>query len=208
MRFMEWSKSNFPVRFAALALVGAFVASLGVVGFPSEAEAGKGKRWVYAVKFKCTEIGTPVISVGSGVFLAVQTVVNIYNPTEESILFRKHYVIAANQDEGIDSEKTDKEPESVGPGLGHAINCFDIVDRLVSNAGITPSSYIGDEFSQTIEGWVIIEAPKEKEASKKPILSVCANYQHALFVTGSSEAGSGISLDVECYEPKKVKPRF
>ena len=205
MRFMGFSKSYLPVRFAALALVCAFVASLGVVGFPSEAEAGKGKRWVYAVKFKCTEIGTPVISVGSGVFLAVQTVVNIYNPTEESILFRKHYVIAANQDEGIDSEKTDKEPESVGPGLGHAINCEDIVAALNADGDITPSSFDADDI---IEGWVIIEAPKEGEASKKPILSVCATYQHALVVTGTSEAGSGISIDVECFEPKKVKPKF
>jgi len=36
MRFMGFSKSNFSVRFAALALVGAFVASLGVVALPSE----------------------------------------------------------------------------------------------------------------------------------------------------------------------------
>ena len=39
MRFMGFSKSYLPARFAALALVGAFVASLGVVALPSAAEA-------------------------------------------------------------------------------------------------------------------------------------------------------------------------
>ncbi len=207
MRFMEWSKSNFSVRFAALALVGAFVASLGVVALPSEAEAQRGKRWVYAAKFKCVAgIGSVFTIVGPDTFLAVQTIVNVYNPTENSISFRKHYVIAAPQNNEVSSEKTNKETESVGPGLGHAINCFDIVDELVGEVS-TITSYIGDQFSQTIEGWVIIEAPKEGEAKSKPILSVCANYQHVLF-NAATAGGMGISLDVECYEGKKVKPKF
>ena len=140
--------------------------------------------------------------------MAVQTIVNIYNPTEDSILFRKHYVIAAPQFVGEPSVKSSPEEQTLGAGLGHAINCFDIVDRLVSNKGVNPSSYIGDIFSQTIEGWVIIEHQKKEGELNKPILSVCANYQHALVAIGSNEIGAGITVDVECYEGKKVKPKF
>ena len=209
MRFMGFSKGRFLVRFAMVALVGALGLSLGVVSFPAEAEAGVGKRWVYAAKFKCIFTGDVSTSIGPAV-LAVQTIVNIYNPTENSILFTKHYVIQAPQFVDEPSQKTDKESESVGAGLGHAINCKDIVDllELDLSGNTTPSSYIGDDFSRTIEGWVIIEAPKKDEASKKPVLSVCANYQHALVAIGSVEIGAGITVDVECFEPKKIKPRF
>ena len=94
----------------------------------------------------------------------------------------------------------------MGAGLGHAINCQDIEDAL--DEVVEPSSYVGDEFFPIIEGWVIIEAPKKDEASSKPVLSVCANYQQAFRFDGTTEGGAGISVDVECSEPKKIKPRF
>lgn len=200
MRFMGFSSKVGRISVFALAL--AFVASLGIVSFPAEAEAGK--KWVYSVKFKCLFDGNSNISLGSGFVLGVQTVVNIYNPTEKSIPFRKHYVIQAPQflDPDPNSAKTSKETGSVGAGLGHAINCEDIEDAL--DDVITPSNYAVDNL---IEGWVIIEAPKKVEATRRPILSVCATYQHALVDT-NTDGGAGVSIDVQCYEPKKVNPAF
>ena len=193
----------------ALAL--AFVTSLGVVSFPSEADA-QGKRWVYAAKFKCLVSGSigPVTSVGGDDFIAIQSIVNIYNPTEEAIETRKHYVIAAPQhktaETKLPSKKTDRETVEVGAGLGHAIDCKDIVSRLITNAEINPSSYVAAFIAPIIEGWVIIEAPKKGLALRRPMITVCTNYQHALVNTVAG--GTGISLDVECVEPKKVKPKF
>lgn len=202
MRFMGFSSKVGRISVFALALT--FVASLGIVSFPAEAQAGK--RWVYSVKFKCLQSGSSNTSVGAGIILGVQTVVNIYNPTEDSVPFRKHYVIQAPQfvdpSPDPDSAKTDKETGSVGAGLGHAINCRDIVDGLEGE--IATSRYDVDNL---IEGWVIIEAPKKDEAIRLPILSVCATYQHALVDT-STDGGAGVSIDVECYEPKKVRPSF
>ena len=202
MRFMGFSSKVGRISVFALAV--ALVTSLGVVSFPAEAQAAK--RWVYSVKFKCLFDGRSNTSVGAGIILGVQTVVNIYNPTEKSIPFRKHYVIQApqfvNPDPDPDSAKTSKETGSVGAGLGHAINCEDIEDAL--DDVIEPSRY---EVDDIIEGWVIIEAPKKVEAIRRPILSVCATYQHALVDT-STDGGAGVSIDVQCYEPKKVNPAF
>ncbi len=196
-------------KISIFALAFAFVTSLGVVSFPSEADA-QGKRWVYAAKFKCLTIGSPVSAVGGDDFIAIQTIVNIYNPTEEAIETRKQYVIAAPQHKSdpneLPSKKTDRETVSVGAGLGHAIDCEDIVDRLVDNAKIVPTSYVAFFLAPIIEGWVIIEAPKTGLARVRPMITVCTNYQHALVNT--TGGGTGISLDVECVEPKKVKPKF
>ena len=134
-------------KISMFALALALVTSLGVVSFPSEADA-QGKRWVYAAKFKCLISGSegPVSSVGGNNFIAIQSIVNIYNPTEETIETRKHYVIAAPQHKSdpdeLPSKKTDRETVSVGAGLGHAIDCQDIVSRLITNAEISPISYI------------------------------------------------------------------
>lgn len=92
MRFMGFSKSYLPVRFAALALVCAFVASLGVVALPSEAEAGR--RNVWSAKFKCSDNGSAADKIQLDTIFAsdeffIQTLVNIHNPTEGTVKFKK-----------------------------------------------------------------------------------------------------------------------
>jgi len=100
MRFMGFSKIYFSVRFAVLALVCAFVASLGVVALPSEAEAAR--RNVWSVKFKCSKDADNFnrmqldASFDTTDFF-VNTIVNIHNPSDRDVRFKKNYVIMAAQ---------------------------------------------------------------------------------------------------------------
>ena len=211
MRFMEWSKSNFPVRLAVLALVCAFVASLGVVGFPDEAQAGRKNVW--SVKFKCSDESDdlvdliPTLDTSENFFL--QTIVNIHNPTEQTIQFNKKAVIALRQNQIPGDDPTDfvsdKDGETLGPNEALALDCLDIRDLFANSKpaiDVTNTIAVHD----LLEGYVVIES---ETGRKIPDLAVCANYIMAS-VRGAQEGGdepTGASLHVQCYDPFRVKFR-
>ena len=197
MRFMGFSKSYLPVRFAALALVCAFVASLGIVGFPSEAEAGR--RNVWSVKYKCSIDGLddydpvldddiPFIN-GTNEFV-VQTTVNIHNPNDRSVEFKKKVVIIAPKHVNKASAKSSQSSAiTLSANLGEAIDCEDIVDLLTVDQGdptIDPTDFAVEG---VFEGFVVIES---KRGGRIPELVVCANYFAAVWDDSNNEGG-GVS---------------
>ncbi len=212
MRFMEWSKSNLPVRFAALALVGAFVASLGVVALPSEAQARRGNVW--SVKFKCSldtintgsyeaVTGLPFVPANGDSDFVVQTMVNIHNPTNETVRFNKKVVIVEPQhSSGVSTSVSAKEGITLNANEAHSVDCEDIVDILagpqLATPVIDPKSFVVQDI---FEGFVVIESEKGR---RNPDLAVCANYiSFAIDTDGNTSLGT--SLDVECFDPIRVR---
>ena len=210
MRFMGFSKINLPVKFAALALVGAFVASLGVVALPSEAEAAR--RNVWSVKFKCSidaQFGTNLVRLDTtfdpGDFF-VQTIVNIHNPGDRTVKFKKKFVIMAAQHVDILPStgpvvSSQSSAIELTDNKGHAIDCKDIRDKLTTTVlEDFDTSFTVDNL---IEGWVVIES---ENGRKIPDLAVCANY---LLATVDDDVAdpSGVSLDIECIKPVRVRFR-
>ena len=212
MRFMGFSKSYLPARFAALALVGAFVASLGVVVLPSEAQAGsKKKRNVWSVKYKCSVDGgslyDPVLNndlpyfIGDLTDFVVQTTVNIHNPSDNTRRFNKKVVIVAPQHGSETTEVSGKDGISLDGNEAHSIDCLDIVDMLTDpqdDPEINPLSFAVEE---VFEGFVVIESELGK---KRPVLAVCANYFAAVWVSDGDEGG-GVSTQTLCYDPIRTK---
>ena len=209
MRFMGFSKSYLPARFAALALVGAFVASLGVVALPSEAQAG-GKRNVWSVKYKCSidginlykdklVIDLPYIN-DSNEFV-VQTTVNIHNPTDDTVRFNKKVVIVEPQHATSDTEVSDKFGITLSDNEAHSVDCEDIVDMLAPNQAAPAIDPTAFAVEGVFEGFVVIESEKGK---KRPVLVVCANYFSAVWATNNDEGG-GVSVQTLCYDPIRTK---
>jgi len=206
MRFRGFSKSYLPVRFAALALVCAFVASLGVVALPSEAEAGR--RNVWSVKYKCSidqidsyveVIDLPYIN-DTNEFV-VQTTVNIHNPTEGTVKFKKKVVIVDPQHANSTTEVSAKAGITLSANKAHSIDCLDIVELLAVDQGdptIDPTAF---SVEGVYEGWVVIESEKGK---KIPDLAVCANYFAAVWDDGNNKGG-GVSTETVCYDPIRVR---
>ena len=200
MRFMGFSMSYFPVRFAALALVGAFVASLGVVALPSEAEAAR--RNVWSVKFKCSidaVFGTNTVRLDTTFFTGdffVQTIVNIHNPTGRDSRFKKNFVIMAPQHVSEDPAVSSQSSAiTLNANEGHAIDCEDIITKLTFD--------VADEFDQDVkfvEGWVVIESDR---GNKNPDLAVCANY---FLISDETDTPTGLNSDVVCIDP--IRARF
>ena len=201
MRFMGFSKSNLPVRFATLALVGAFVASLGVVALPSEAEAQTTRRNVWSVKFKCSTKaagGTHLVELGESFGdsdFFVQTIVNIHNPSDRTVKFKKKFVIMAaqhvNEDPFVSTQSSTIE---LTDNNGHATDCEDIITKITEN--------VADDFDdglELVEGWVVIESEKGK---KIPDLAVCANY---FLISDRSDTPTGLATKVLCYQPIRVR---
>ena len=216
MRFMEWSKSYFPVRFAALALVGAFVASLGVVALPSEAQARRGNVW--SVKFKCSlsninpyagtglVIDLPYLGVLVDNDFVLQTIVNIHNPTNKEVRFNKKVVIVGPQHLKSTSfdptEVSGKDGITLDANEAHSVDCEDIVDILAGPELGTPViDPLLFDVEGIFEGFVVIESERGKNI---PDLAVCANY--ISFVIDEDTVDSlGTSLDVECFDPIRVR---
>ncbi len=204
MRFMGFSKSNFPARFAVLALVGAFVASLGVVALPSEAQARRGNVW--SVKYKCSVdvinsyeevIDLPYI--GESNEFVVQTTVNIHNPTEGTVRFNKKVVIVEPQHANSNTEVSAKDGITLSANKAHSIDCLDIVDILTVDQGdpvINPEDFAVE---RVFEGFVVIESEKGRRI---PDLAVCANY---ILAIDDVNTGQGASLHTECIEPIRVR---
>ena len=207
MRFMGFSKSYLPVRFAALALVCAFVASLGIVTLPSEAQAAR-RGNVWSVKYKCSVdqidpyvevIDLPYINQSNE--FVVQTTVNIHNPTEGTVRFNKKVVIVEPQHANSNTEVSAKDGITLSANKAHTIDCEDIVDLLAvdqSDPTIDPTAFrVGGVF----EGFVVIESEKGKRI---PDLAVCANYFAAVW-DDSTNKGGGTSAQTLCYKPIRVR---
>ena len=210
MKFMGFSKSNLPVRFAALALVGAFVASLGVVALPSEAEARRANVW--SVKFKCSEDTDDLIELDSNPFAVddffLQTIVNIHNPGDRTIRFNKKVVVALRQsDIDSDNDPSDNvsalDGETLGPNEALALDCEDI--RKVFNDSVR---FGEDDHFDLVEGFVVIESER---GSSTPDLAVCANYmlvsRPSRFDTSGGDEVTGLALHNQCYKPLRVRVR-
>ena len=206
MRFMGFSKSYLPARFAALALVGAFVASLGVVVLPSEAQAGsKKKRNVWSVKYKCSQssgnsnfdlvVDIPHIN-DSNAFVVVTTV-NIHNPSDRTRRFNKKVVIVDPQHRGSTTLKSNKEGISLSGNRAHSIDCEDI-HKLLEDNGVDPDNF---QVQEVYEGFVVIESERGK---KNPDFAVCANYFSAVW-DDSNDSGGGVSAETVCFDPIRVK---
>ena len=206
MRFMGFSKSYLPARFAALALVGAFVTSLGVVALPSEAQAGR--RNVWSVKYKCSVdsiflydevINLPYI--GESNEFVVQTTVNIHNPTDDTVKFNKKVVIVEPQHANSNTDVSDKDGISLSGNEAHSIDCEDIVDLLAEVLGtpvIDPRTF---DVEGVFEGFVVIESERGK---KNPDFAVCANYFSAVW-DDSNNSGGGVSTETVCFDPIRVR---
>ena len=207
MRFMGFSKSYLPARFAALALVGAFVTSLGVVALPSEAQAGK--RNVWSVKYKCSVdsifsydevINLPYIGFSNE--FVVQTTVNIHNLTEDSVEFNKKVVIVEPQHATSDTKVSAKDGITLSDNEAHSIDCEDIVDLLAVDQEFPTIDPTAFSVEGVFEGFVVIES---KLGKKRPVLVVCANYFSAVWATNNDEGG-GVSVQTLCYKP--IRTRF
>ena len=208
MRFMGFSKSYLPARFAALALVGAFVASLGVVALPSEAQAGsKKKRNVWSVKYKCSQndgnssfdevVGLPYI--GASNKFVVFTTVNILNPSDKTRRFNKKVVIVDPQHADSTTKVSDKDGISLGGNEAHSIDCKDIHKLFKdSTPTIDPKDFTVKE---VYEGFVAIESERGK---KNPDFAVCANYFSAVW-DDSNNSGGGVSTETVCFDPIRVR---
>ena len=212
MRFMGFSKSYLPARFAALALVGAFVASLGVVALPSEAQAGsKKKRNVWSVKYKCSISGIqsydPVLQDDLPYFInaenafVVQTTVNIHNPTDDTVRFNKKVVIVEPQHATSDTEVSDKFGITLSENEAHSVDCLDIVDMLTDPQDDPEINPLNFDVEGVCEGFVVIES---ELGNKRPVLVVCANYFAAVWATNNDEGG-GVSTQTLCYKPIRTK---
>ena len=212
MRFMGFSKSYLPARFAALALVGAFVASLGVVALPSEAQAGKKKRNVWSVKYKCSIDGIDLYKdklvidlpyINDSNEFVVQTTVNIHNPSDNTRRFNKKVVIVEPQHATSDTEVSDKFGITLSDNEAHSVDCEDIVDMLAPNQAAPAIDPTAFAVEGVFEGFVVIES--EKGSKKFPVLVVCANYFAAVWVSDGDEGG-GVSTQTLCYKP--IRTRF
>jgi len=213
MRFMGFSKINFSVRFAALAMVGAFAASLGVVALPSEAEAGR--RNVWSVKFKCSEDSDDLVKLTDeyddtedNFFL--QTIVNIHNPSDRTVNFKVKVVVALRQADitgGADPSDnvSDQISRTLGSNEARALDCADIRSAFAS----ATDSFGLEDVEDVVEGFVVIESER---GSRIPELAVCANYIFAsaqdinFSAGGSVEEPIGASIHVLCYDP--IRARF
>ena len=210
MGFMGFSKSYLPVRFAALALVGAFVASLGVVALPSEAQARRSNVW--SVEFKCADDqgATNKIQLDS-IFDAneffIQTLVNIHNPTERTVKFKKKVVVALRQhlisgDDIPRKNVSKKVSETLGSNESLALDCEDI-RKVFETAN---RDFHAQSTSNLVEGFVVIESEKGRRI---PDLAVCANYMLVAeqLAGTNSVSPTGLSLHNQCYKPIRVRFR-
>ena len=213
MKFMGFSKSYLPVRFAALALVGAFVASLGVVALPSEAEARR--RNVWSVKFKCSDNdnGTDRVQLDNNPFSVddfwIQTLVNIHNPTGDTVKFKKKVVVALRQhlidsDDDPSDNVSDRTLITLGPNEAHALDCEDIRSEF----GSANNDFGDEDIFGLVEGFVVIESERGRRV---PELIVCANYMLAAKAAVTDTAGTseptGFGLHNQCYKPIRVRFR-
>ena len=210
MRFMGFSKSYLPARFAALALVGAFVASLGVVALPSEAQAGKKKRNVWSVKYKCSIDGIDLYKdklvidlpyINDSNEFVVQTTVNIHNPSDNTRRFNKKVVIVEPQHATSDTEVSDKFGITLSDNEAHSVDCEDIVDMLAPNQAAPAIDPTAFAVEGVFEGFVVIESERGK---KDPDFAVCANYFSAVW-DDSNDSGGGVSAETVCFDPIRVK---
>ena len=185
--------------------------------FPDEAEARRENVW--SVKFKCSidsvtlnpydESLEKIPYSGKDVTgVAVQTWVNIHNPTNKTVLFNKKVVIVEPQHQNATTEISGKEGIELDPNEAHSVDCEDIVDILagpeLATPVIDPTDFVVGDFNTPnegiFEGFVVIES---ESGRKIPDLVVCANYSTYMFETRFDTVATAV--DTECFKPIRVK---
>lgn len=160
---------------------------------------------VYAVKFLCGNFpGNPNASVEGpvkpGNYL---TAINVHNPNNISLTFRKKAILLFQADAPLLPPETPMKPGefktvTLPPNWGLEIDCRDI--RTVLLPGPPPPIFI--------KGWVVIEVPGGQGGQVNPLpLDVTAVYTSHGFVqdAGGALVPEGFAEDVESILPRRVQ---